>query len=188
MVGKKKEENLPCHIKCDMSKRWEFRKPWCMAGLYLSGCTCWSILQIPEAGTKLQPAPALQKHRSSAKVIRAKHTKCKVSSSHLLLMGTEGWDVIFSVTVVLVERGKVKAEHCAKCVTAHPAHLELICFVFEFHCACCSLGAQLEGWLSALLSTGIPCAQPCTSSRVNSPSAHHTPAHAGSLLLHYHRH
>lgn len=65
-----------------------------------------------------------------------------------------------------------------------PGYLGLICFVFEFHYDCCSLGAVLEGWLSVLVRTGIPCAWPCTSSRVDSPGAHHPPANAGSLLLH----
>lgn len=53
----------------------------------------------------------------AAVVIRAKHTKHKVSTSCLLLMGTEGWDVIFSMILVLVKSGRIKVGHCAKCVT-----------------------------------------------------------------------
>lgn len=171
-----------------MSKRWEFSKPWCLAGLSLSGCIRRSVLQILEARAKLQPAPALQKHRSSAWLtwLSGPNTPNphRVSTSHVLLMGTEGWGVIFSTTLVLVQSGKVRAEHCAKCVPqlTFPrlpwADLFCVC-----HCVCWPLGAELEGWLSALVRIGIPCAQPCTSNRVNSPSANHAAANAGSLLL-----
>lgn len=130
------------------------------------------------------PAPAsaslakAQEQCVAATVIRAKH---KGSTRHLLLMETEGWDVIFSLTLESESRAL-----CRMCHTAHLGqdYLGLICFVFEFHCDCCSLGAVLEGWLSGLVRIGLSCAQPCTSSRVNSPRAHHTPADAGSLLLH----
>lgn len=53
----------------------------------------------------------------AATVIRAKHTKYKVSTSHLLLMGTEGWDVIFSMTLVLIKSERVKVGLHEKCVT-----------------------------------------------------------------------
>lgn len=174
MVKKKKN---PCHIKCDMNKRWEFRKPWCSAGLYLSDCVCWSVLLIPAIRAELQPASASQKHRSSTglpllrPVPRAKYTKNKVRTSYLLLSRTKGQVVIFSVTPVLVKSGKMKVKHCAKCVTQWTGYLELISFVLEFHYYCCALWALLRGWLSALVRFGIPCAWPCTSREANSPGA-----------------
>lgn len=134
-----------------MNKRWEFRKPWCSAGLYLSDCACWSVLLIPAIRAELQPASASQKHRSSTglpllrPVPRAKYTKNKARTSHLLLSRTKGQVVIFSVTPVLVKSGKMKVKHCAKCVTEWTGYLELISFVFQFHYYCCALWALLGG-------------------------------------------
>lgn len=159
------------------------RKPWCLAGLYLSGCTCWSILQIPEAGAKLQPAPALPEHWSSVWLPQLSGPSTPNTRSAPAICCWWGPRAAMSL---LAWHWKVKVEHCANVSRSSPCpgYLGLICFVFEFHYDCCSLGAVLEGWLSALVRIGIPCAWPCTSSRVNSPSAHHVPAHAGSLLLH----
>lgn len=173
-----------------MSKRWEFRKPWCLAGLSLSGCICWSVLQIPEARAKLQP---VQPCKSTGAVPGCHGYQ---GQTHQIHTGSAPamccwWGprvgVLFSVWHWCSYRvGKwglsivQNVSHSSPC----PGYLELICFVLEFHCVCWSLGTVLEGWLSILVRIGIPYAQPCTSSRVNSPSANHAAANAGSLLLH----
>lgn len=88
-----------------------FRKPWCLAGLYLSGCTCWSILQIPKAGAKLQPASALQKHRSSVWLqwLSGPNTR---SAPAICCWWGSGAGMSFSAW-----HWEVKVEHCAKCLT-----------------------------------------------------------------------
>lgn len=180
--GKKRKKNLPCHIKCDMSKRWELRKPWCLAGLYLSGCTYWSILQIPEARAKLQPGPALQKHRSSAWLpgFSRPNTKYKVSTSHLLGLRVGMSSSAWHWCSYRAGRWMLSTVQNVSHISPYPPWADLFCvwvLLRVLFIRSCVGGVAL--------SPGQDCAQPCTSSRVNSPSAHHTPADAGSLLLRY---
>lgn len=123
-------------------------------------------------------------------VPRAKYTKNKVSDSRLLLSRTKVWDVIFSVTLVLVKCEKMKVKHCAKCDTQWQGYLELICFVFEFHYYHCSLWAVLEGWISASWESGSRMLGLVGEAELIHPeflllSPHRNNAEV--LLLHFHR-